>query len=476
LQAIAATQHTWSILIYLSNFPLFAGNSSQEARFVGKANEEEQMMPKSLLLLDRSVRITDLEIPRKDVADFLRTVDEEEVESTLIQAIEVGVFCLERARMSQDTEFVRRQLDQLLNRVELTVNKIPDDTQKALVAKIGTNNGQVLAPLKEMIETASRVSNDRVKEVRTLLTQEIDPDKETTTLGKALKTLRNLLDPKHSDSVQSMLEQAVKAVTGKDGTLARAVKEVVAEAVKPVASELDKLAKEVRGQEAAEEALEQTTKKGPDYENEVLEELHQWAALVGAEVHHVGMDNRPGDILIKEARSGVLGTPPVIVIETRDRQSAVGRKVISDTLGKAMAERKATAAIYLSKTMAGLATEVGEWADGTTDVGPFVACTHENLSIAIRWLIVQNRLAQANKSAIAVDSTTILQQVQRIRTSLERVKTVNRKVTDVRASANEIQTEAEALRDEVRVSLTVVEDALRTAAPAEKKPLLSVAG
>lgn len=433
-------------------------------------------MPKSLLLLDRSVRITDLEIPRKDVADFLRTVDEEEVESTLIQAIEVGVFCLERARMSQDTEFVRRQLDQLLNRVELTVNKIPDDTQKALVAKIGTNNGQVLAPLKEMIETASRVSNDRVKEVRTLLTQEIDPDKETTTLGKALKTLRNLLDPKHSDSVQSMLEQAVKAVTGKDGTLARAVKEVVAEAVKPVASELDKLAKEVRGQEAAEEALEQTTKKGPDYENEVLEELHQWAALVGAEVHHVGMDNRPGDILIKEARSGVLGTPPVIVIETRDRQSAVGRKVISDTLGKAMAERKATAAIYLSKTMAGLATEVGEWADGTTDVGPFVACTHENLSIAIRWLIVQNRLAQANKSAIAVDSTTILQQVQRIRTSLERVKTVNRKVTDVRASANEIQTEAEALRDEVRVSLTVVEDALRTAAPAEKKPLLSVAG
>jgi hypothetical protein len=433
-------------------------------------------MPKKVLVLDRSIRITDLEIPRKDVADFLRTVDEMEVEPTLIQAVEVGVFCLERARMTQDTEFVRRQLDQLLNRVELTVNKIPDDTQKALVSKIGTNNGQVLAPLKEMIEAVSRVSNDRVKEVRTLLTQEIDPDKETTTLGKALKTLRDLLDPKRNDSVQSTLEQAVKAVTGKDGTLARAVKEVVADAVKPVASELDKLAKEVRGQEAAEEALKQTTQKGPDYENEVLEELQQWAALVGAEIHHVGVDNRPGDILIKEVRSGALGTPPVIVIETRDRQSAVGRKVITDALGKAMAERKATSAIYLSKTAVGLGAEVGEWADGTTDSGPFVACTHENLSIAIRWLIVQNRIAQADKSAVAVDSTTILQQVQRIRTSLERVKTVNRKVTDVRASANEIQAEAEALRDEVRVSLTVVEDALRTTAPVEKKPLLSVAG
>jgi hypothetical protein len=433
-------------------------------------------MPKNVLMLDRSVRITELEVPRKDVADFLRRVDEDEVETALIQAIEVGVFCLERARMSQDTEFVRRQLDQLLNRVEATVGKIPDDTQKALVAKIGMSNGQVLAPIKEMIESASKVSTDRVREVRTLLTQEIDPDKETSTLGKALRTFRNLLDPKRSDSVQNTLEEAVKAVTGKDGALARAVKEVVAEAVKPVASELDKLAKEVRGREAAEEALEQTTKKGPDYENEVLQELQQWAGFMSAEVHHVGTDNRPGDILIKVPATGVLGTPLTIAIETRDRQSAVGRKVISDTLNKAMAERRATSGVYLSKTAAGLAAEIGEWADGGTDAGPFVACTHENLSIALRWLIVQNRLAQADKGAVAVDSAAILQQVQRIRTSLDRVKTMNRKVTDVRASANEIQIEAEALRDEVRTSLATVEDAVRADGPVLEKAVVSAAG
>jgi hypothetical protein len=124
-------------------------------------------------------------------------------------------------------------------------------------------------------------------------------------------------------------------------------------------------------------------------------------------------------------------------------------------LSDILAERKATAAIYLSKTRAGLATEVGEWADGSTDAGPFVACRHENLPIAIRWLIVQSRITQANESSAAVDSATILQQVQCVRTSLERVKTMNRKVTDVRASANEIQTEAKALRDEVRASANV---------------------
>jgi hypothetical protein len=172
--------------------------------------------------------------------------------------------------------------------------------------------------MREMVETASRVSADRVKEVRTLLTQEIDPEKETSTLGKALRSLRNLLDPKRKNT----LEQAARAVTGKDGALARAVKEVVGEAVKPVATELDKLAKEVRGREAAEEALEQTTKKGPDYENEVVQHLQQWAGFIAAEVHHIGTDNRPEDILIKVPAVGVVATPLVTVIETRDRQSA----------------------------------------------------------------------------------------------------------------------------------------------------------
>lgn len=434
-------------------------------------------MKTNVVILDRGIRVTGFEVPKKDVADFLRGVDEAEVEATLIQAIEVGVFCLERARMSQDTEFVRRQIDSLLNRVENTVKKIPDDTQKALVERIGTSNGQVLAPIKEMIDAASKLTSDKVKEVRTLLTQEIDPEKETTTLGKALKTLRNLLDPKRSDSVQSTLEDAVKTVSAKDGALARAVKEVVADAVRPLANEVDKLAKEIRGQEAAEEALEQTTKKGPDYEEEVLEDLQNWSALTGAEVHHVGTDNKPGDIVVRIPADGMLAMPLTIAIETRDRQSPVGRKVITDTLAKAMAERKANAAVYLSKTRAGLGVEIGEWADGMTDSGSFVACTHENLFLALRWLVIQRRLAQAQQKTAEVDAAAILRQVQRIRTALDRVKAINRKVTDVRAGADDIQTEAEALRDDIRNGLASIEDALRqTPRPSEKKAVMSIAG
>lgn len=429
-------------------------------------------MTKRILVLDGGISIRELEVPRKDIADFLRRVDEADVETTLIQAMEVGVFCLERARMGQDTEFVRRQIDLLLNQVEVAVRKIPDDTQKALVNMIGVNNGQVLAPIREMVDAASKMTTDKVKDVRTLLTQEIDPDKETTTLGKALKTLRNLLDPKRSDSVQSMLEQAVKTVTGKDGALAKAVKEVVADAVTPLATEVDKLTKEVRGHEAAAEALEQTTLKGSPYEEEITGILQFWAQAVGAEVHHVGVDNQPGDIMIVVRGDGLLAEPMTIVVEVRDRGSrAMGRKGISAEMVAKLAQRNATAGIYLSRTQDGLSLrEIGEWAEGSCDQGPWVACTQQHLITAVRFLIVQRRLAALRMSAPEVDSASIEQQVKVIRTALGRIRTIKTKVTELGTCSEVINEQAEQLREEIKGALVSIDDSMRNASP-KKLPI-----
>ena len=201
--------------------------------------------------------------------------------------------------MSQDTEFIRRQVESVLNSLDAAAKQIPAEIQKALLEKIGTKNGQVLAPVEQTVSAASKAMQDKMKEVRAVLDQDIDPAKETSTLGKALSTVKQLLDPKRSDSVQKTLEEAVKTVTKRDGTLAKVVKEVVAETIKPLAEEVDALAKEVRGQEAAEEALSQTTKKGFDYEDEVVEQLQEWAEYNSAEVYAIGGDNRPGDVLLK---------------------------------------------------------------------------------------------------------------------------------------------------------------------------------
>lgn len=78
-------------------------------------------------VLEGVVRIHHLSVARKDVADFLRSVPDEEYEVTVVHALEVGVFCLERARSAQDLEFVKRQVEGLVRQVGEQVEGIPED-------------------------------------------------------------------------------------------------------------------------------------------------------------------------------------------------------------------------------------------------------------------------------------------------------------------------------------------------------------
>src|SRR5712691_9545888 len=117
-------------------------------------------------IAETGVRIVDLEISKKDVVDFLRRVPESERESALVQAIEVGVFCLERARTGQDLDFVRRQVELLITTVQSAVAKIPEETQKALAAKIGADEGQVLAPVQHLVTDVTSAAREKIKEIR----------------------------------------------------------------------------------------------------------------------------------------------------------------------------------------------------------------------------------------------------------------------------------------------------------------------
>jgi len=70
-----------------------------------------------------------------------------------MKAIEVGVFCLERGRTAQDTDFVKRKMTELLSQVEQAVVDIPARTEKTLLRQIGADDGQVLSPVKKLVNT-----------------------------------------------------------------------------------------------------------------------------------------------------------------------------------------------------------------------------------------------------------------------------------------------------------------------------------
>lgn len=413
------------------------------------------------------VTLHNFQVANSDVASYLTELPDEDRPGAMTRAIEVGVFCLERASTTKNTDFVKRQVDRLLSDTETKVIAIPQAVRDELLKKVGTGDGQVLKPIVDAISVAAKSTNDRIVEVKQLFADELDPGKDSSSLGKALKALGELLDPARKDSVQGSIDAAITKVTGEDGALSKSVKAVVAEATKPLKDEVDSLAKEIRGKEAAEEAVMQTIEKGVPYEKEVAGELQPWAKEVGAEVDHVGGDNRPGDVVITMTSTSLAAAGAKIVIEARDRQAPVGRKAVSDDLTNKMAERDANAGIYLSKTPAGLGREIGDWCEGECDHGPWVATTHEHLRTAIRLLLALHRLRTLRSETPDFDGSMIESQIDRIRTALNRIKSINRKVTEVRNSADGISNEATTLRDEVRESLLAIEDAIRAADTSE---------
>jgi hypothetical protein len=151
-----------------------------------------------------------------------------------------------------------------------------------------------------------------------------------------------------------------------------------------------------------------------------------------------------------------------IVIEARDRESQPwGRKRIGEQLTKAMSLRGANAAIFLSRYSDGFAREIGEWGEGVCQHGTWIATTHENLKVAIRMLIVQQRFKEQVTFEPKIDTMAVSKSLQRIRDTLKRIASINQNLTIIDKSAKAIQTNAESLRQEIRDALDSIEDAIR---------------
>lgn len=72
-----------------------------------------------------------------------------------------------------------------------------------------------------------------------------------------------------------------------------------------------------------------------------------------------------------------------------------------------MRQRHAAAALYVGRTPAGFAKEIGEWADGRCQSGPFVACVDGLLESALRYVVALVRLDDLQQAHREVDSAAI---------------------------------------------------------------------
>ena len=59
-----------------------------------------------IVVLESGIRILELDVPSPDVAEYLRALPEEQREQVAVHVLRVGVFCLKRARVGQDFDFL----------------------------------------------------------------------------------------------------------------------------------------------------------------------------------------------------------------------------------------------------------------------------------------------------------------------------------------------------------------------------------
>ncbi len=407
-----------------------------------------------------SVLIRELFITRREIVDFLTAVPEAEREAVAVQAFEVGVFCLERTRSGERLDYMGREIDRLLVGLGQAVDAIPGLTKEKLLDSLGTGDGQVLAPVQELLKEVQLVTGQQIRDVRELLANEIDPSKESSTIGKALRSVASLLDADRTDSIQGRVGETLRTLTTVDGPLAATVKGVVVDAIGPLAAEVDRLRLVVTAREAATAALTNTTVKGLTFEEEIVARIHAWGGTAGLQIVHCGVDNHPGDVLVTAALSGLAEDYATIVIECRDRADAAGRKPIGDAMDSALRYRNAHRGIFLARGREGLANEVGDWAEGTAENGPWVATTAEHLVTALRFSFAMERVSRVAATSEGVSPDDLVAHITRVRDGLRRLTTINARVTDIRTNADAISTEATALRSDITGALQTLEDVL----------------
>lgn len=423
-------------------------------------------IPPQIEVLDDSIIIQNLQIRLLDAVYFLQQIPDDEQKAACISAFEIGFFCLQRVHHFDDVEFVKREFDYLLAELQKAVALIPQALERNLASKIGTDNGQLLAPMQTQINLTRAVIAEQLESVKNLFQQEIDISADTSSLGVVMNKIQNLLDPARIDSIQGVFVESLKNVTTESGVLAKSVKSVVEEAMKPLADEVEKLSQEIREKELIKSILEESIAKGGIYEEIVLAELQKWAKTCGAEISYVGDENRPGDILIKLTSNSVVGIDITIILEARNRESQRwGRSKISRHLETAMAKYEANAAIFLSHSIHGLGKDIGEFGQGECQYGFWIATHHDLINVALQFLILRQQLTSQKTFSSQIDSAAIESQVQQIELSLKHITQINTYLTETEKNTEGIREQAKALRKEIRSSLEAITQAISKSNP-----------
>jgi hypothetical protein len=405
------------------------------------------------VLAGSGIQIDGLRIESPEIAEAVAAAPAPERPHMVAERLELGFRAAELGRRARDVDSLKMNMERVSNEVIRTIEALP----AALARELGGEDGRVSAPIVQAAQAAARQIAGQIDQVSRAVDANVGPG--DSALNRRLVELGRLLDPAVDGSAPKQITAAARDLATPDSPLLAAVEAAIGRQVSPLREQVDALTRQIQADEAVSEALEQTTAKGLPFEERVLEECVRWGRATGSPVRHVGGDNRPGDILIDPAAFGPDVGP--VVIECRATTSPAGRVPVARDCGEAMATRGASAAIYLCETGRGFAKEIGQWGEGDGEHGPWIATTHEGLTLAIRYVIARQQLSAARASKREIDELAIGTQLQRIRTAARAARDVPTKTGQIRKLLAAIDEGDRARWSEVAAALAVCEELLR---------------
>ena len=329
----------------------------------------------------------------KDLREYLTKVQHGDVKSEILHLVKIGLMCVTRANTNNEVDYWEKKSQQLQTNL---VKGIEESIKKL----VGAKDGQLLAPIADQVHTTSKF------------------------IDMALVNSENRIKSTVSDLSNSV----------SDGKLAECFSKVVIKELTPLISEIKTLNYHVVGQKGEENIKSITTLKGREYEQYVLEKVIDWAKHNRFTVENVGVDNKPGDIVLESLTEKIK-----IAIEVKDISTPKGRSVLTREMATVIQQRKATIAVFLSKTINGLAKEIGSYGEGISDGIKWVATTGDSLDVALNHCLVEERLRLANEKNLNITNA------KKVKESLGLAKTLLSSMSQHYRSITEIHNSATAL-------------------------------
>lgn len=437
-------------------------------------SETIDALTKNVIVGDGEVAIVDLKILSDEVSRYFDGIPANAREEEMKRCIEIGVRCLERARVTQDIDFVQKELAQLLNNVKKEVGEMPDATVEELSRLLGTEDGQVLKPIADQVKIARDTITTRLTEVENLIENDLDASNSESALGGALDGIRKMLDEENINSVQFKIKNLIEDIAADDGLISKAIEtkigELFEDQLAPVESKLEELKDLFSKQKGAEEIVDQTTLKGSKFEEYVVALMQPWCKAMGTHPDYVGPENKPGDVVVEFSDDSPASVNLKLVVSIKDHSSGWGQTPITEDADSAMMFRAAHSAIVLGKTPEAFSKGVGTWAEGSGKQGPWIACTIDHLMTALRLAIVKQQISQMRSLKKEVDADQISSQVTAIRTSLQKITTMKSAITKSKGHLNDLEGLSDDLKSDISTYLDAIEDALGPAPSQEPDP------